>query len=211
MDPISPPGDILQRLEQAEALKMEGSHADALALLEELLVDDPENVAALEEVADNELSLEHFDRAQVAAAQAVALDTESYTGEYILGFLRSHEEQWAPALVHLKRANTLKPNNPEILRCLGWALFNAGERAQGVVTLERSLNLESDNPLTLCDLGVSYLQLRNFTKAKSLFMRALDLDPQNERAQECVKAVDRLECAVREASETTATPRTEVA
>lgn len=171
---------------------MVNRHKDALKILEELLIEDPQNVSALEEVADNELSLEHFGRAEAAAKQAIALDPNSYTGYYILGFICSHNEQWAQATSSLQKANSMKPNNPEILRCLGWALFNGGQRAQGIVTLERSLNLDDENPLTLCDLGVTYLQVNNFTKAKNLFARALDLDPQNDRARECVQAVEKL-------------------
>lgn len=199
MDPqIQPPADVMEKLERAEQLKLTGKHGEALVILEELLVEDPENVAALEEVADNELSLERFDRAEAAAKEAIALDSESYTGHYILGFLCSQHEKWMEGLAHLRKANALKSNNPEILRCLGWALFHAGERAQGVVTLERALNLENDNPLTLCDLGVTYLELKNFGKARGLFQRSLDLDPSNARAQECVKAIERLERTARE-------------
>jgi Flp pilus assembly protein TadD len=96
-------------------------------------------------------------------------------------------------MTHLKEANRLKPNNPEILRCLGWVLFNINQRPQGVVTLERSLNLDRDNTLTLCDLGVAYLELKNFSKARALFGRALDLDPTNPRARECVSVVEKME------------------
>ena len=192
-DDSAPPSDTLERLEKAEQLKLAGKHLEALRILEELLMEDPENISALEEVADNELSLEHYPRAETAAAQAVALDDESYTGHYIVGFLRSVEGKWDTAIMHLKKANTIRSNNAEILRCLGWALFNAGQRAQGVVTLERSLNLDNQNPLTLCDLGVAYLQTRNFPKAKSLFDRALELDPENPKAIECIKAVEKLE------------------
>ena len=192
-DPQQLPPSILERLEQAEQLKLGGKHADALKILEELLIDDPANVAALEEVADNELSLDHHERAETAAAQAVSLDSSSYTGHYILGFLRSQHGKWQEAVTLLQKANKLKPNNAEILRCLGWALFNLGKRPQGVVTLERALNLEADSTLTLCDLGVAYLELQNFPKAKALFRRALDLDPENLRAKECVAAVERLE------------------
>ncbi len=191
-----PSPDVLPRLEKAEQLKLDGHHQEALVILEELLFEDPENVAALEEVADNELSLEHYPRAETAAKQALALDPSSYTAEYILGFLRSRKEEWKEAVAHLRKANLLKSNNPEILRCLGWALFCSGERAQGVVTLERSLNLESDSTLTLCDLGIAYLELRNFAKSRALFLRALDLDPQNQRARECIKALERLRSAV---------------
>ena len=184
--------DILERLERAEQLKLSGEHAEALVILEQLLLEDPENVSALEEIADNELSLGEYARAEVAAKQAIELDTESYTGFYILGFLRSRTDQWPEATNHLQRANGLKPNNAEILRCLGWALFNGNQRAQGIVTLERALNLDADSSLTLCDLGVAYLQVQNFAKSRTLFQRALDLDPENARAKECMAAVDRL-------------------
>src|SRR5690606_24651434 len=135
-----PSDDTVDRLEEAEQLKMLGDHTEALLILEQLLIEDPSNVAALEEVADNELSLEQFSRAKTAAEQAVALDDHSYTAHYILGVIASQGEEWPRALQHLQRANTLKPNNPEILRCLGWALFSSGQRPQGLVTLERSLS-----------------------------------------------------------------------
>lgn len=190
-DALSP--DDLDVLEQAEQLKLQGEHEEAIALLERLLQQDPENVPALEEVADNELSLEHFDRADTAAKRALALDAQSYTAHYILGYVLSHYERWAEALMHLKEANRLKANNPEILRCLGWALFQGGQRPQGVVTLERALNLDRESVLTLCDLGVVHLHMQNFRKARALFQRTLDLEPENARAKECMELVTRLE------------------
>ena len=190
--PFDDASDTVERLELAEQLKLDSKYADALLILEQLLLEDPENVAALEEIADNELSLAHYQRAETAAKRAVSLSKESYTGVYILGFLRSREHVWAEAVTHLKTANALRPNNAEILRCLGWALFNAGEQASGVVTLERALNLESESALTLCDLGVAYLQLRNISKAKILFERALDVEPGNARARECIEAAEKL-------------------
>lgn len=187
-----PSPETLERLERAEQLKLQGKYRDALSILEELLLEDPENVSALEEVADNELSLGEFRRAETAAQQAIALDTQSYTGHYILGFLRSRTEHWSDAVTHLQKANQLKPNNAEILRCLGWALFHAGQRAQGIVTLERALNLDSVSALTLCDLGVAYLEVQNMVKSRTLLERALELEPSNMRAKECLAAVERL-------------------
>ncbi len=188
-----PSQDTLERLERAEQLKIDGQYDQAIAILEELLLEDPENVSALEEVADNELSLGQYERSEAAARQAIAIDEKSYTAHYILGFLRSREDKWEEAITHLKRANGLKPNNAEILRCLGWALFHQGQRAQGIVTMERSLNLDPDSPLTLCDLGVAYLEVQNFQKSRLLFRRVLDIEPFNERAKECMGMLERLE------------------
>lgn len=193
MPPPSYDDQAVSVLEEAERLKLNCQHTESLALLEGLLAKDPGNVAALEEVADNELSLEHYDRAVTAAAQAVALDQGSYMGHYILGFVASHREDWEVSLRELQVANRMKPGNAEILRCLGWALFRAGKRVQGIVTLERALNLDPDSTLTLCDLGVCYLEARNFPKAETLFARARDLDPSNDRAQECLAMVMRMQ------------------
>ena len=41
---------IIERLEAAEQLKLAGEYQQALIILEQLLVEDPENVSALEEV-----------------------------------------------------------------------------------------------------------------------------------------------------------------
>ena len=180
-------------LEEAEKLKLNCQHEESIELLEGLLLSDPANIAALEELADNELSLERYDRALKAAKQAVALDPESYMGHYVLGFIASMQEDWEIAESSLKRANELKASNAEILRCLGWVLFRRGQKVQGIVTLERALNLDPENTLSLCDLGVCYLEAQNLSKAHTLFERVLDLDPMNIKAKECVEAVARMQ------------------
>ena len=99
----------------------------------------------------------------------------------------------------MQEANTSEPNDPEILRCLGWSLFSLGEEIKGLVTLERALNLETENPLTLCDLGVVSLKLQNYPKAISLLERALEIDPTNERARECLLMTRRIAAHTRDA------------
>jgi Tfp pilus assembly protein PilF len=183
----------VQVLEEAEQLKLQCQHEESIALLEGLLSRDPSNIAALEELADNELSLQHLDRAEKAAKQAVALDTESYMGHYILGFIACAREEWISAEEHLREANKQQASNPEILRCLGWTLFRSGKRVQGIVTLERALNLEPEHPLTLCDLGVCYMEAENIAKAHALFAQALRIEPGNERARACLTMLERFE------------------
>lgn len=180
--------EVLKALERIEELKLEGKHDASISEAEKLLCLDPNCVAALEEIADNYVSLDQFDKAVKACERALNLDEVSYTAHYILGFIASHHQRWASAIDALKKANDLHPNNPEILRCLGWALFNAGRRTQGVVILERALNLDHENSLTLCDLGICYLQVKNFDKSIELLKKAMEIDPDNQRIQECYRA-----------------------
>jgi len=182
------PAHILEALENIESLKLKGEHEKSIAEAQKILIDDPNCVPALEEIADNYVSLDQFDRAKKAAMHALKLDNKSYTGYYILGFLSSHQQKWEDSTVNLTKANDLHPNNPEILRCLGWSTFNQNKRSQGIVILERALNLDPDNSLTLCDLGICYLQIKNFTKSVELLKKAMEIDPDNKRIQECYRA-----------------------
>lgn len=179
---------ILDALGYIEELKLSGEHKKSIKEAEKLLCNDPDCVAALEEIADNYVSLDEFERAQKASQHVLKLDKNSYTAYYILGFINSHFQKWKEVITNLKRANKLYSNNPEILRCLGWALFNDQKRTQGVVILERSLNLDPENSLTLCDLGICYLQTKNFDKSVKLLKRAMEIDPNNKRIQECYQA-----------------------
>lgn len=180
--------NIMEALEKIEDLKIKGKHKESIKEAHKVLIDDPNCVPALEEIADNYVSLNDFNSAKKAANRALNLDKNSYTAHYILGFLNSQNQNWDLAIKHLQTSNSLHPNNPEILRCLGWAIFNSKSRAQGVVILERSLNLDPENSLTLCDLGVCNLQIKEFNKSIELLKKALEIDPENNRIKECYLA-----------------------
>ncbi len=184
------PSDIAAALNIIEELKLNGDHQQSIEEAQKLLFENPDCVEALEEIADNFVSLDEYEKAEKACHRALKLDAESYTAKYILGFISSQRQEWKAAVSYLKSSNTIHANNPEILRCLGWALFNAAKRTQGIVILERSLNLDPDNPLTLCDLGICYMQMQNFDKSIQLLKRAMQLDPENQRVQDCFEAAN---------------------
>lgn len=182
------PYHIAQALNKIEELKLKGEHKQSIAEAEKLLFEDPNCVEALEEIADNYVSLDDYEKAEKACHRALKLNGKSYTAKYILGFIHSQKQEWKSAVDYLKSSNNIHGNNPEILRCLGWALFNSNKRTQGIVILERALNLDPDNALTLCDLGICYMQMKNFDKSVELLRRAMELDPDNHRVKECFKA-----------------------
>ncbi|MBI2524064.1 tetratricopeptide repeat protein [Candidatus Peregrinibacteria bacterium] len=192
---MSPDADTCRSLEQARILKEKCEYMQAVCLLEEMLTEDPGSAAVLEEIAENEWCLGHVRRALLAARRTLALHAESAMGHFILGLVALHKREFGRAVESLQYANRFQPDTPDILRSLGWALFHQGETMQGVVTLERALNLEDSNTHTLCDLGEVYLTLRCIPKARSLFLRALDIDPGNERAREGIAHAEQQEHA----------------
>jgi len=182
------PHHIAEALNSIEELKLMGKHEKSITEAQKLLFDDPDCVEALEEIADNYVSLDNYVKAEKACHHALKLNEKSYTARYILGFIHSQKQDWTKAINYLKTSNTIHSNNPEILRCLGWALFNSNKRTQGVVILERALNLDPNNALTLCDLGICYMQMKNFDKSIELLKKAMELDPNNKRIIDCFTA-----------------------
>jgi tetratricopeptide (TPR) repeat protein len=189
-DELSP--ELFDALHEAEDLKIAGKYQEAITLLEQIIIHNPQCSEAFEELADNEVSLGEYVRAKKAALAALSLNPQSGSSLYILGFVSSHEMKWEESISYLQKANRLEPNDAEILRCLGWSVFMNGDQISGLVTLERALNLDTHNVYILCDLGVVHLQLDHLEKARSLFQHALKIDPENMRTLECLRMVDEL-------------------
>lgn len=181
---------IITLLQQSEELKTQGRNDEAIKLLQGLLMEAPECIEAYEEIGDNYLSLQQPDKAKKALKQALKLNPRSSNAHYLLGFLLSMQEDWTTSVEELTMADEIAPNHPEILRCLGWAVYNANRRTQGISLLERSRNLSPFDPNILCDLGVCYMNSLQHDQAEKVFKKALELDPNSDQAKECLAVLE---------------------
>lgn len=192
------PSWVRDKLAESEKYKSKGNNKKALEIAKSILSKDPGCIPAAEEVVDNLLSLEDFNEAKKVSNFIIKKNTHSYIAYYSLGFILLTNQKNKEALDYLKKANMYCPNNPEILRCLGWSLFHNNEKLKGLVTLERALNLRNDDVLILCDLGVCLLNEHIFNKSITLFEQALSLEPNNARAKECLKSAKKLKKTIEE-------------
>lgn len=181
---------VLAMLRQAETLKSQGRNAEAIEVLQTILMETPKCIEAYEEMGDNYLSSQQPEKAQKALRQALKLNPRSSNGHYLMGFLLSMKEDWTHSVEELTKADEISPNHPEILRCLGWAVYNANRRTQGICLLERSRNLSPFDPNILCDLGVCYMNSMQPTEAEMVFKKALQIDPKSEQARECLVVLE---------------------
>lgn len=176
-------------IEEADKMKMKGEHQGAIVLCERILASDLDCVEAYEEIGDNYLSMRQYEKAKKALTRALQLEPRSANANYLLGFVYSAIGNWKKSLEYLERADEIQPNHPEILRCLGWSIFHDGQRKRGIIILERALNLSKNDTLILSDLGICYLNDKNFDRSSLLFKKLLDLEPENQKAKECLNAV----------------------
>lgn len=182
--------DIFQLLiEDAEKKKMKGEHLEAIKVCEKILMQDLGCTEAYEEIGDNYLSLRQYEKAKKALKHALKLESRSANANYLLGFVFSALGEFRKSIEYLEKADEVQPNHAEILRCLGWSIFHDSQRKRGIIILERALNLKKDDPLILSDLGICYLNEKNFDRSSLLFKKVLALEPQNEKARECLNAV----------------------
>lgn len=181
----TPYADILK---EADEKKLLGLHEEAIQICESILCDDLECGEAYEEIGDNYLSLRQFNKAITALRKALKINEKSANAHYLLGFTYSAMNNWDKSIDELEVADGIEPNHPEILRCLGWSIFNSGRRKQGLILLERASAMSEKDSLILCDLGICYLNERDFDKAEEVFQKVLNIEPQNDKARECLKA-----------------------
>ncbi|MDP3975809.1 MAG: tetratricopeptide repeat protein [bacterium] len=174
-------------LVQAEELKMQNKHREAIDLCQGILLHDLSVLEAYEEIGDNYISLKAYTKAKKALEQALKVNKRSANANYLYGFTWSAVHEWDSAIKYLELANEYQANHPEVLRCLGWAYFCSGLRKKGLAILERALVLSPQDSYVLCDLGICHLNDRNFDRAQDLFGKTLQVDPENIKARECLK------------------------
>ena len=175
---------IMDRLAQSESYKLRGKYQKALDLAEQILVDDPSCIEAAEEVADNLLSLERHKAATKAAEYVLKHHNKSYIANFVLGFIASCEERWTCAAEHFQKSDAGQKDNPEILRCLGWALFHDNQKTEGLAILNRALALRNDDSAILCDIAACLLDLDRTKEASEYLKRAQDVSPEDPRIKD---------------------------
>jgi Flp pilus assembly protein TadD len=80
-----------------------------------------------------------------------------------------------------KRAVALKPNNGYYIDSLAWALFKSGLFTEALTEIKRAVSLAGDDPVLYEHLGDIYAKQRNLSDAREAWLRALELDPSNNK------------------------------
>ena len=186
------PDHILRMLEQSENYKLEWNYEEALAISQKIVVEDAECIPALEEIADNLLSLDKVKESEKTIKYIFTLTESSYTANYIYWFLLSKKWKFSDSVIYLENANRLKQNNAEILRCLWWSLFMSSNKKRWLLILERARNLFPGDVMILCDLAVCYLDLQEDTKAINTLLKAKEIDPNDERVIRSMQMLNNL-------------------
>ena len=99
------------------------------------------------------LATRHLDLAEKHLKKAITAAPSNPHYHYLMGFTCSVKEQWVKAVTEFRKAIRLDPDNGEYERGQGWAMFNGGNRTEGLSHLYRALELLSSNLHAMTDLA----------------------------------------------------------
>lgn len=110
----------VQAITDIERLKEALKYEEAKETIQKLLVRFPDDYRLYEELADILVYENDFSEAGKLLAIAQKLHPESATGMYLQGYICVTQGKFDTGVELLEKANSLSPNNAEILRNLGW-------------------------------------------------------------------------------------------
>jgi len=179
--------------DEARCFIERGDFDKAIEIYKYVLVRYADNAVAVEYgnayLGDTFLTIQRLDLAEEHIKKAINLKPENPGYRYILGFVYSYKRQWDKAIPEFEIAVARESDNGEYLRGLGWALYESGDAARGLVFLEKASRLAPDNANILTDLAVACLSSVKIDKAKEYAERAVRTDPANPVAQDVLKRI----------------------
>ena len=88
-------------LVQAEELKMQNKHREAIQLCQQILLLDLSIVEVYEEIGDNYISLRAYSKAKKALEKALLMSKRSANANYLYGFVWSALHEWDKSIQYL--------------------------------------------------------------------------------------------------------------
>lgn len=169
-------------MQEALNLNVLKRHEEAIALLADLLKDDPEDVAAAVALGNVHRSLEQFDKAADVYTTAIdafeEVPAQLWTLYYYRGISLERTGRWKEAEADFRKALELSPDHPLVLNYLGYSYIDRGENLDEAVGMVRSAVAQRpDDGYIVDSLGWAFYRLGRYEDAVEQLERAVALRP----------------------------------
>lgn len=162
---------------------LSGNHVLGLALTDQLLAADPNNVTFRCWQVYGMLEAGQYHDAVESAGRAVRTAPEAFPPRLALAQALWASEQFDAAEAAFEYAVRISRNHPYVLS--EYASFLAIDRRPDAAerVARRAVRAAPESPHAWAALGVAQYRLKQTAEAKSSIRRALELDPSSDRAQ----------------------------
>ncbi len=131
-------------------------------------------------LAELSLQAKEMARAEDHLRQAIRLNPEEASYHQELGSLYNYQGRLDQAIPELEESLRLRPDHPETIHLLGWALFMSGERVRGRQLLQHAMELDDCDTDILNDLALCLVEDGKLGQALALVDRACTIDPKSQ-------------------------------
>jgi len=123
------------------------------------------------------LKSEKYEQGRESFEQEVRENPESALANYYYGRFLLQDNENKEALVHLKKARDLKPDNPDYAFWAGVASGEQGDKKSEENNYRKALSLDKNHLQSLIYLGHTLLGKKKYEEALSFYSRALEIWP----------------------------------
>jgi spermidine synthase len=178
------PSRISTKLALSRLLASEGAYDQAVAIPFGIVQADPNNVAALEQLASILSDLGDIERMRPVVARLRSVAPNSEAAHYYSAALLFMEQRVELAANEARRVIALNPSHARAHNLLGAALASLGQRDAARAAFQASLDADSRDPATYTNLATLEVQTGNPQLARRYYADALTLDPDNTAARD---------------------------
>jgi len=151
-----------------------------LKLAEDTVKASPGDPDALTLLADALRTSERYQDSADVLDQLITArgDAASWDLYYMRGVALEQAGQWPAAERDLKKALSLKPDEPDILNYLGYSWIDRGEQVkEGKAMIEKALATKPDSGAIVDSLGWAYYRMGDYDQSVQQLERATELEP----------------------------------
>jgi len=180
-----PEGSPLRRsadVKRALNLNSIEKNDEAIALLEALIADVPDDLEAITALGNILRSDEQFEEAARVYSKAIDLigtpTRQHWTLFYFRGIAHERSKQWPKAEVDLQKALELEPDHPLVLNYLGYSWVDQGIYLdEGLEMIEKAVQRRPRDGYIVDSLGWVFYRLGRYEEAVVQLERAVELRP----------------------------------
>lgn len=181
----------LSSIDQASTLFEERKYSEALALLQEFLVNNPTAYPTHINIGDCYKEMQEYDKAEVEYNLALeAAKTDEKLGKEItakamanIGDIYMKKGDFESAQNYFTQSIELLPDNEILAYNVGEIYFSNRELNDAIRYYDTAIQIKPDWGLPYHKLGLVYLNLTDYDKAKESFEKFLQVDPESELAE----------------------------
>lgn len=122
--------------------------------------------------------------ARLGAEQALRLDPADTMASNVIAMVCADHKDWEGALRAAEMTLSHDPDDTEALNIRALALRSQGKASASVEELKRSLQIDAEDATSHANLGWTYLQKGELSKAETHFREALRINPELEWARQ---------------------------